>query len=77
VPVADIENIILSSGGKLLESVNLFDVYVGEQIPEGKKSVAYSVVFRASDRSLSTEEVNEVFDKVLKNLESGINAQLR
>ena len=77
VPVADIEAVIKKSSGKLLEDVQLFDVYEGSQIPEGKKSVAYSAVFRAPDRSLTGEEVQEVFDKILKNLQSELNAQLR
>ena len=77
VAVAQIEEIIRKTSGKLLEEVKLFDVYEGEQIPENKKSVAYSAVFRAPDRSLTGEEVQEVFDKILKNLEKKLNAQLR
>ena len=76
-PVAEIEAVIRRSAGKLLEDIKLFDVYEGEQIPEGKKSVAYSAVFRAADRSLTGDEVQEVFDKVLKNLASELDAQLR
>lgn len=77
VAVAQIEEIIRNTSGKLLEEVKLFDVYEGEQIPENKKSVAYSAVFRAPDRSLTGEEVQGVFDKILKNLEKKLNAQLR
>ena len=77
VAVADIEAVIKKSAGKLLEDVQLFDVYEGAQIPAGKKSVAYSAVFRAADRSLTGDEVQEVFDKVLKNLEEQLHAQLR
>ena len=77
IAVAQIEDVIKKSSGKLLEEVKLFDVYEGKQIPEGKKSVAYSAVFRAEDRSLTGEEIQEVFDKVLKNLEKELNAQLR
>ena len=77
IAVAQIEEIIRNTSGKLLEEVKLFDVYEGEQIPENKKSVAYSAVFRAPDRSLTGEEVQEVFDKILKNLEKKLNAQLR
>lgn len=77
VPVAHIEEIIKKASGKMLESLALFDVYEGEQIPEGKKSVAYSAVYRASDRSLTGEEVQKVFDKVVRSLEHQIDAQLR
>ncbi len=77
VPVSEIEAVIIKSSGKTLESVELFDVYEGEQIPEGKKSVAYSAVYRAPDRSLTGEEVQKTFDKVVRSLEARINAQLR
>lgn len=76
VPVADIEAVIEKASGKMLETLTLFDVYEGAQIPDGKKSVAYSAVYRASDRSLTGEEVQTVFDKVVRKLE-GIGAQLR
>mgnify|MGYP000402839609 FL=1 len=61
----------------MLESLQLFDVYEGKQIPEGKKSVAYSAIYRSADRSLTGDEVQKVFDKVVKNLENQIGAQLR
>lgn len=77
VPVADIEEIVKKASGKLLESITLFDVYEGEQIPEGKKSVAYNAVYRALDRSLTGDEVQKVFDKAVKNLEHQLGAQLR
>lgn len=77
VPVADIEAVIVKASGKTLESLALFDVYEGAQIPEGKKSVAYSAVYRALDRSLTGEEVQKVFDKVVRNLEGQLGAQLR
>ncbi len=77
IPVADIEEIIVKASGKNLESVSLFDVYVGKQIPEGKKSVAYSAVYRASDRSLTGEEVQKSFDKVVRSLERQLGAKLR
>lgn len=77
IPVADIEETIRKASGKMLESITLFDVYEGAQIPEGKKSVAYSAVYRAADRSLTGEEVQKVFDKVVRNLEGQLGAQLR
>lgn len=77
VPVAEIEEIVKKASGKLLESINLFDVYEGEQIPEGKKSVAYNAVYRSPDRSLTGDEVQKVFDKAVKNLEHQLGAQLR
>lgn len=77
IPVADIEAVIAKASGKMLETLTLFDVYEGKQIPEGQKSVAYSAVYRAADRSLTGEEVQKVFDKVVRNLEGQLGAQLR
>ena len=66
--VGQIEEIIKKCGGKLLESYKLFDVYEGEQIEEGKKSVAYTMTFRAQDRTLADAEVNKIIEKLLKEL---------
>ena len=76
-PNAEIVKLICARGGKNLQSVKLFDVYTGKGVEEGKKSVAYAVSFRASDRNLTNEEINVVFDKILKKLEAGVSAQLR
>lgn len=77
INVYEIEKIIKKCSGNILEGYKLFDVYKGAQIPEGKKSVAYSVTFRASDRTLTDEEITEVFNKILKTLEKNLGAQLR
>jgi len=77
VLVKDIENIIKQRGGKILESYSLFDVYKGKQIQEGYKSVAYSIIFRASDRTLTEDEVNKAMKKILNGLETTLGAQLR
>lgn len=66
--VGQVEEIIRKKGGNLLESYELFDIYEGSQIKEGFKSVAYSVVFRAKDRTLADNEVQEIMDKILKAL---------
>lgn len=66
--VGDIETAIEKSCGKLLESCTLFDVYEGSQIKAGFKSVAYSVVLRASDRTLEENDVAAVTDKIIKSL---------
>ena len=68
LPVASIENIIRQAGGKMLESVDLFDVYQGAQIDAGKKSVAYSLKFRVPDRTLSDEDIDPVLNKIFKKL---------
>ncbi len=68
--VGDVVKVMKEKGGKLLESVQLFDVYEGSQIAAGKKSVAFSLVFRSSERSLEAAEVNKLVDKILKELET-------
>lgn len=74
--VGQLEKIIKKSGGKLLESVELFDVYEGNQIEAGKKSVAYSLTFRAKDRTLEESEINVIVEKILNKL-SELGAELR
>jgi phenylalanyl-tRNA synthetase beta chain len=77
VPVGEMEEGIRRVAGELLESVTLFDVFAGERIGEGKKSVAYSLVYRAKDRTLTDEEVSEVHSKVVRYLEEVFEARLR
>ena len=60
VLVGQIEEIIAVRGGKILESYELFDVYEGAQIQEGCKSVAYSIVFRAKDKTLEEAEITSL-----------------
>ncbi len=66
--VGQIEHVIAKNAGKILESCELFDVYEGEQLGEGKKSVAFSLIFRAKDRNLESAEVDKAVDKVLAAL---------
>lgn len=76
VPAADMVACIKKGAGKILESVTLFDIYTGDKIGEGKKSLAYNLVFRASDRTLTDEEVDTAVQKILKNL-AAIDVVLR
>ena len=66
--VGQIEHVIAKNAGKILESCELFDVYEGEQVGEGKKSVAFSLIFRAKDRNLESAEVDKAVEKVLSAL---------
>ncbi len=68
LPVAEIEQAIRAGGGKILEKAELFDVYHGEQIESGKKSVAYSLLFRSADGTLTDEQIDGVLHKIFKNL---------
>ncbi len=77
VLVKEIEDIIRSRGGNLLEKVELFDVYKGKQIPQGKKSVAYSILYRSESKTLTDEEIAKVHDKIVKSLEKVLGAELR
>lgn len=74
--VGQIEDVIAQRGGKILESYRLFDIYEGAQILAGHKSVAYSIVFRAKDRTLTDDEVGVSMKKILNGLE-GLGIQLR
>ena len=74
--VGQVEEVIEKKGGVYLESYALFDLYEGAQIKEGYKSVAYSIVFRAKDKTLEDSEVSESMDRILKALE-GMGIELR
>ena len=75
--VNQIERVIKSKAGKHLEKVTLFDVYKGNQIPEGMKSVSYSITFRADDKTLVDDDVTSAMKNILDALESELNAVLR
>ncbi|QCV56012.1 phenylalanine--tRNA ligase subunit beta [Thermoactinomyces vulgaris] len=77
VPAGRIEAGIRKVAGELLESVTLFDVFTGEQIGEGKKSVAYSLVFRTNERTLTDEEVHQIHERIVHYLTEQFGAQLR
>ena len=74
--VGDIEKVIEQRGGKILEEYQLFDLYEGSQIKSGYKSVAYSITFRAKDRTLEESDVSGAMKKILNGLE-GLGIELR
>lgn len=76
VLVGEVEKIIEKRGGKLLEKYNLFDIYEGAQIKEGFKSVAYTISFRAKDRTLEDKDIQPIMEKILEDL-SGMGIELR
>ena len=73
----DLLKTIKNNGGKLLQDALVFDLYEGKGIPEGKKSIAFTVTLGASDRTLKDEEINECLEKIIKGLESKHGAELR
>lgn len=73
----EIMSILKRVGGRMLESVDVFDMYVGENVGENKKSLAYSLVFKNSDRTLTDEEVTNIFSKMIEEVETKLDAELR
>ena len=77
VTVAAVEKVIAKNGGKLLTNVTLFDVYMGEHIAAGKKSLAFSLKFQSKDKTLTDEEADKAFNAILAATEREFNASLR
>ena len=77
ITVAQVETVITEAAGKLLRSVKLFDIYRGTGVPEGKKSMAFSLELRADDRTLTDSDSDGVMNKVLSTLRDKLNAVLR
>ena len=77
ITVADVENVITDAAGKLLRGVKLFDIYRGVGVPEGKKSMAFSLELRADDRTLTDTDSEAVVTKVLTALKEKLDAILR
>jgi phenylalanyl-tRNA synthetase beta chain len=77
VPAADVVALIEKAGGKLLRGARVFDVYEGDQVPAGKRSLAVRLTMRAADRTLSEKDVNGVRRKVVSALERELDAALR
>lgn len=70
VSAGQIEDMIRQRGGKIMESCELFDIYEGDQVKEGCKSIAYSITFRADDRTLTDDDITGAMKKILNGLES-------
>ena len=77
ITVAQAEDVIKAAAGKLLRNTKLFDIYSGPGIPEGKKSMAFSLELRADDRTLTDSDCEQAMDKVLSALKDQLNAALR
>lgn len=72
-----IMNILKKVGGRLLNNIDVFDVYTGENVNSDEKSLAYSLTFQNSDRTLTDEEVTEIFNKMITEVETKVGARLR
>jgi phenylalanyl-tRNA synthetase beta chain len=77
VPAGQVQAAILAAGGRLLTDARLFDVYRGEQISAGKKSLAYNLTFQAEDRTLTDKEVAKIQSRIVRRLEKELGARLR
>ncbi len=77
VSVADLQKVMSKSGGKLLDSVMLFDEYRGESVPQGQRSLAFRLVYRSSDRTLTDKDIDPVHQKVRASLEKTYQVSLR
>ena len=77
IPSQEIAIAIKKAAGNLLKEVEIFDVYTGKGIEEGKKSLAYSLTFEAQERTLTDEEINTILQKVMEQLEKKYHAEIR
>jgi phenylalanyl-tRNA synthetase beta chain len=77
VPASRLEILIRQTGGKSVTNVRLFDVYRGDQIGAGKKSLAYSLTYQALDKTMTDAEAAAIRNKIVKRLEQEVGAKLR
>ncbi len=77
VTCASIIKCIKNAGGQFLDEVSLFDIYRGEQVGSGKKSMAFNLIFVSYERTLNVEEVDQTIQNILKQLRTELNAELR
>lgn len=77
VTALEIMNQIKKSGGRLLTNIDIFDVYVGENVESDEKSIAFALTFSDSNRTLDDEEVTRIFEKIITEVESKLQAKLR
>jgi phenylalanyl-tRNA synthetase beta chain len=76
-PAQAVEDAIRTAGGPLLRRIELFDLYQGEPIPPGKKSLAYALTFQAEDRSLTDDEVRTVYQRIQQHTATALGAEPR
>ncbi|MFZ5942483.1 MAG: phenylalanine--tRNA ligase subunit beta [Bacillota bacterium] len=77
VSAADLIEAITQAGGKLLAKTTIFDLYKGNQIPQGHKSIAFALTFQAEDKTLTDKEINDIHEKIQKALAEKFKASLR
>jgi phenylalanyl-tRNA synthetase beta chain len=77
VKVVDVLNKINTIGGKLIRDIDLFDIYQGGEIPQGRKNLAFHIIYQAEDRTLTAKEIDEIQNKIIKTLEKDPEWEIR
>jgi phenylalanyl-tRNA synthetase beta chain len=77
VPAVEVAAVVRKAGGSLLVDVQLFDLYLGEQIQAGKKSLAFRITYRSAERSLTDLEVNDIHSTFSQKVINAFQAELR
>ena len=77
VQVSSVENEILDIETDIIEEIKLFDIYKGKSIASDKKSLAFSIRFRSAEKTLTDNEVDELYSRIVKKLEDNLGAELR
>jgi phenylalanyl-tRNA synthetase beta chain len=77
VATGNMRSSVTKAGGKLLKTVDIFDIYTGDQVPVGKKSVALSLTFQSHERTLTDKDMDKAWNKILKTLQHQYQAELR
>jgi len=68
---------VYSAGGKLLESAHIFDVYTGEGVPAGRKSIGIALTYRSAERTLTAEEVDAAHERLVRKVSGALGAEIR
>jgi phenylalanyl-tRNA synthetase beta chain len=77
LPADRVEAVILQAGGKMVKGARLFDVYTGQQVGSGKKSLAYSLTYQADDRTLTDKDAAQIRQRIIRRLEQELGAKIR
>lgn len=77
ITASEVEKVIVKNAGNLLNNICLFDVYTGEQVGKGQKSLAFSLQFQSAEKTLTDAEIDPYFESIIKALEEAFNAKLR
>ncbi len=77
LPAERVEEVIRQAGGSMLAEVRLFDLYRGEQIGAGKKSLAYSLTYQAADHTLEEQELAQIRQRIIQRLDKELGARIR